>query len=185
MISRSFLAGQLKHTVAVIGICPCLIHVVRQGGTPCSLAAVTFRTQSFFCQSSSSRIRARIGSLRGLIGRSHQSTDRRHGCALGGGMSRYAQQVTVILFAWMWSLCERQPLGIYCGYARGLVAFVFEIVVRTEQYFFPTKRARRIHGPPTRHRRFWIMARRRTTLPGSKRFALPQQASLKQEAIWR
>lgn len=42
----------------------------------------------------------------------------------------------------------------YCGYASGLVAYVFEIVARTEQYFCPIKHARRILGTHSRYRRF-------------------------------
>lgn len=42
----------------------------------------------------------------------------------------------------------------YCAYASGLVAYVYEIVARTEQYFCPIKHARRILGTHTRYRRF-------------------------------
>lgn len=42
----------------------------------------------------------------------------------------------------------------YCGYASGLVAYVYEILARTEQYFCPIKHARRILGTHTRYRRF-------------------------------
>jgi len=42
----------------------------------------------------------------------------------------------------------------YCGYASGLVAYVYEILARTEQYFCPIKHARRILGIHSRYRRF-------------------------------
>jgi hypothetical protein len=43
----------------------------------------------------------------------------------------------------------------YCGYASGLVAYVFEILSRTEQYFCPIKHARKILGTHSRYRRFF------------------------------
>ena len=42
----------------------------------------------------------------------------------------------------------------YCGYASGLVAYVYEILARTEQYFCPIKHACRIIGTHSRYRRF-------------------------------
>lgn len=42
----------------------------------------------------------------------------------------------------------------YCAYASGLIAYVYEIVARTEQYFCPIKHARKILGTHTRYRRF-------------------------------
>jgi len=42
----------------------------------------------------------------------------------------------------------------YCAYASGLIAYVYEIVARTEQYFCPIKHARRILGTHTRYARF-------------------------------
>jgi hypothetical protein len=42
----------------------------------------------------------------------------------------------------------------YCAYASGLVAYVYEIVARTEEYFCPIKHARRILGTHSRYRRF-------------------------------
>jgi hypothetical protein len=42
----------------------------------------------------------------------------------------------------------------YCAYASGLVAYVHEIVARTEQYFCPIKHARRILGTHSRYPRF-------------------------------
>ena len=42
----------------------------------------------------------------------------------------------------------------YCGYASGLVAYAYEILARTEQYFCPIKHARRILGTHARYRRF-------------------------------
>lgn len=42
----------------------------------------------------------------------------------------------------------------YCAYAGGLIAYVYEIVARTEQYFCPIKHARRILGTHSRYRRF-------------------------------
>ena len=42
----------------------------------------------------------------------------------------------------------------YCAYASGLIAYVYEIVARTEQYFCPIKHARKILGTHARYRRF-------------------------------
>lgn len=42
----------------------------------------------------------------------------------------------------------------YCSYASGLIAYAYEIVARTEQYFCPIKHARRILGTHSRYRRF-------------------------------
>lgn len=42
----------------------------------------------------------------------------------------------------------------YCAYGAGLVAYVGEIVARTEQYFCPIKHARKILGTHTRYARF-------------------------------
>jgi hypothetical protein len=42
----------------------------------------------------------------------------------------------------------------YCAYASGLVAYVYEIVARTEQYFCPIKHARRILGTHSRYPHF-------------------------------
>lgn len=42
----------------------------------------------------------------------------------------------------------------YCAYASGLIAFVHEIVARTEEYFCPIKHARRILGTHSRYPRF-------------------------------
>jgi len=42
----------------------------------------------------------------------------------------------------------------YCAYASGLLAYVYEIVARTEQYFCPIKHARRILGTHSRYPRF-------------------------------
>jgi len=42
----------------------------------------------------------------------------------------------------------------YCSYASGLVAYVYEVLARTEQYFCPIKHARRILGTHSRYRRF-------------------------------
>jgi hypothetical protein len=42
----------------------------------------------------------------------------------------------------------------YCAYATGLVAYVSEIVARTEQYFCPIKHARKILGSHSRYSRF-------------------------------
>jgi hypothetical protein len=42
----------------------------------------------------------------------------------------------------------------YCGYASGLVAYAYEILARTEQYFCPIKHARRILGTHSRYRHF-------------------------------
>jgi hypothetical protein len=42
----------------------------------------------------------------------------------------------------------------YCGYASGLIAYVHEIVARTEEYFCPIKHARRILGTHSRYPRF-------------------------------
>ncbi len=42
----------------------------------------------------------------------------------------------------------------YCAYGTGLIAYVGEIVARTEQYFCPIKHARKIFGTHTRYARF-------------------------------
>jgi len=42
----------------------------------------------------------------------------------------------------------------YCAYASGLIAYIHEIVARTEQYFCPIKHARRILGTHSRYPRF-------------------------------
>ncbi len=43
---------------------------------------------------------------------------------------------------------------IYCGYVNGLIAYVREIVVRTEQHWCPIKHARKILDPHRRYTRF-------------------------------
>lgn len=42
----------------------------------------------------------------------------------------------------------------YCAYASGLIAYVYEVVARTEQYFCPIKHARKILGTHSRYRLF-------------------------------
>lgn len=42
----------------------------------------------------------------------------------------------------------------YCAYGAGLIAYVGEIVARTEQYFCPIKHARKILGTHSRYARF-------------------------------
>ena len=42
----------------------------------------------------------------------------------------------------------------YCAYGSGLIAYVSEIVARTEEYFCPIKHARKILGTHSRYRRF-------------------------------
>ncbi len=42
----------------------------------------------------------------------------------------------------------------YCAYGAGLIAYVGEIVARTEQYFCPIKHARKILGTQARYARF-------------------------------
>ncbi len=42
----------------------------------------------------------------------------------------------------------------YCAYANGLVAYVTEIIARTEQYFCPIKHARKIIGTHRRYAEF-------------------------------
>lgn len=42
----------------------------------------------------------------------------------------------------------------YCAYGSGLIAYVSEIVARTEEYFCPIKHARRVLGTHARYRRF-------------------------------
>jgi hypothetical protein len=42
----------------------------------------------------------------------------------------------------------------YCAYANGLIAYVTEIVGRTEEYFCPIKHARKILGTHARYARF-------------------------------
>ena len=43
---------------------------------------------------------------------------------------------------------------VYCGYANGLIAYVREIIARTEQYWCPIKHARKILDPHRRYARF-------------------------------
>ena len=43
---------------------------------------------------------------------------------------------------------------VYCGYVTGLVAYVREIVARTEQYWCPIKHARKVLDPHRRYARF-------------------------------
>ncbi len=42
----------------------------------------------------------------------------------------------------------------YCAYGSGMIAYISEIVARTEQYFCPIKHARKILGPHGRYARF-------------------------------
>ncbi|MHB8950329.1 MAG: hypothetical protein ACYC4S_14860 [Rhodoferax sp.] len=59
---------------------------------------------------------------------------------------------------------DRQQLGYlnfiekfhctYCAYGNGLIAFVSEIIGRTEEYFCPIKHARKMLGPHSRYARF-------------------------------
>ncbi|OGT79678.1 MAG: hypothetical protein A3H91_03145 [Gammaproteobacteria bacterium RIFCSPLOWO2_02_FULL_61_13] len=42
----------------------------------------------------------------------------------------------------------------YCAYANGLLAYTFEIAMRTEQYFCPIKHAHRVLGANARYERF-------------------------------
>jgi hypothetical protein len=42
----------------------------------------------------------------------------------------------------------------YCEYANGLIAYLGEIVARTEEYFCPIKHARKVLGTHSRYRRF-------------------------------
>ena len=59
---------------------------------------------------------------------------------------------------------DRQQLGFlnfiekfhctYCAYANGLMAYVTEIVGRTEEYFCPIKHARKVLGAHSRYARF-------------------------------
>jgi predicted membrane-bound dolichyl-phosphate-mannose-protein mannosyltransferase len=42
----------------------------------------------------------------------------------------------------------------YCAYANGLVAYITEILARTEQYFCPIKHARKVLGTHGRYARF-------------------------------
>jgi hypothetical protein len=42
----------------------------------------------------------------------------------------------------------------YCAYGNGLVAYLREIVSRTEQYWCPIKHAQRVHGTHHRYRNF-------------------------------
>lgn len=60
----------------------------------------------------------------------------------------------------------------YCSYASGLVAYVVEILARTEQYFCPIKHARRIIGTHSRYRRFLAPTMR----PGSRHSGSPSAA---------
>jgi hypothetical protein len=42
----------------------------------------------------------------------------------------------------------------YCAYGNGLIAYVGEIVARTEEYFCPIKHARKVLGRQARYARF-------------------------------
>jgi hypothetical protein len=42
----------------------------------------------------------------------------------------------------------------YCAYGTGLLAYMYEILARTEQYFCPIKHARRVLGSHSRYARF-------------------------------
>lgn len=42
----------------------------------------------------------------------------------------------------------------YCAYGSGMIAYISEIVARTEQYFCPIKHARKVLGTHTRYARF-------------------------------
>jgi hypothetical protein len=42
----------------------------------------------------------------------------------------------------------------YCAYGNGLIAYLREIVSRTEQYWCPIKHAQRVHGTHNRYRSF-------------------------------
>lgn len=42
----------------------------------------------------------------------------------------------------------------YCAYANGLIAYISEVVARTEQYFCPIKHARKILGTHSRYAHF-------------------------------
>lgn len=42
----------------------------------------------------------------------------------------------------------------YCAYASGLVAYITEIIARTEQYFCPIKHARKVLGAHAHYARF-------------------------------
>lgn len=42
----------------------------------------------------------------------------------------------------------------YCAYGTGLIAYVYEIVARTERYFCPIKHARRVVVPHSRYAQF-------------------------------
>ncbi|MDO9371835.1 MAG: hypothetical protein Q7U07_04500 [Gammaproteobacteria bacterium] len=42
----------------------------------------------------------------------------------------------------------------YCAYANGLIAYICEIIARTEQYFCPIKHARKMLGAHSRYARF-------------------------------
>ena len=44
---------------------------------------------------------------------------------------------------------------LYCGYGNGLIAYVREVVARTEQYWCPIKHARRVLDPHSREQRFF------------------------------
>lgn len=43
---------------------------------------------------------------------------------------------------------------VYCGYASGLIAFVREVIARTEQYWCPIKHARKMLDPHRRYAHF-------------------------------
>ena len=64
---------------------------------------------------------------------------------------------------------DRQALGFlnfiekfhctYCAYGNGLMAYVTEIVGRTEEYFCPIKHARKMLGPHSRYALFFALRR--------------------------
>ncbi|MEQ8194931.1 MAG: hypothetical protein RIB59_10620 [Rhodospirillales bacterium] len=43
---------------------------------------------------------------------------------------------------------------LYCGYANGVIAYVRDVVARTEQYWCPIKHAMRVKSPHGRYRNF-------------------------------
>jgi hypothetical protein len=43
---------------------------------------------------------------------------------------------------------------VYCGYANGVIAYVRDVVARTEQYWCPIKHAMRVKSPHGRYRNF-------------------------------
>lgn len=69
---------------------------------------------------------------------------------------------------------------VYCGYASGLIAFVREVIARTEQYWCPIKHARKILDPHRRYARYAEFGEAET-YPEHQRTMRDELAKLKDE----